>query len=95
VKTTTVENGPYFVAMKRMIKAAGQRAAEGDTKDLLGLLQLHQILDDATITALCGLKTAGATWQDIADTLGVSKQVAVMRWAKKVHARQERSDAGS
>jgi DNA-binding GntR family transcriptional regulator len=68
----------------RIVSGAGRRVADADPDELRQLLELRDIVDQAVLQAVTGLRRSGATWQDIGDALGVTRQACIMRWAKKV-----------
>lgn len=43
-------------------------------------------LEDTQFAHVKQARLGGATWQEIADQLGVTRQAAHVRWAKKINA---------
>jgi len=68
----------------RLMANGGRRVANEDPDDLRQLLQLRAVLDDAILAAVRGLRRGGATWEEIGSSIGVTRQAAIMRWAKKM-----------
>lgn len=71
----------YTAAVARMIRAAGRRYADADPVDLVELVQLHDALDDALVTAVRAQHAQGQSWTDIGRALGVTRQAARQRFA--------------
>jgi hypothetical protein len=76
-----VENASYAAFLRRAIRAAGRRVADGDVDGLADLLDLAGELDRAIDAAVRGLRDAGYSWGEIASRLGVTRQAAQQRWA--------------
>jgi hypothetical protein len=79
----TVENTDYTAFARRIIRAAGRRVATGDIEGLPDLLHLTGELDNAIDTAVTGLRTAGYSWNEIAQRLGITRQAAQQRWSPR------------
>ncbi len=75
-----VENDDYAAFARRVIRAHGRRVAAGDPDALASLVALARDVDAATGDAVTGLRTAGYSWADIANRLGVSRQAVQQRW---------------
>lgn len=75
-----VENASYVAFLRRVIRAAGRRVAEGDVDGLSDLLDLAAELDRAIDAAVRGLRDTGYSWGEIASRLGVTRQAAQQRW---------------
>lgn len=74
---------PEFIAMlRRMIRAAGRRAAEGDEIELRDLISLRADLTAAITTAVHGQRDHGRSWTYIASATGTTRQGAQQRWSK-------------
>lgn len=84
--TRYVETPAFLGMLRRMLRAAAQRAAAGDAEDLANLLELHAELGDAVVEAVRGLRAAGYTWSELAAATGTSKEAAIQKWASKVKA---------
>jgi hypothetical protein len=82
-----VENPEYVSFARRILRAYARRIASGDIEALPELALLPSDVDQATRTAVRGLREFGYSWSDIAARLGVSRQAAQMRYG----TRSERS----
>lgn len=80
----TIDTATYIRFTARVIAGAGRRAAGSDQEELYQLLRLREVVDEAIVEAVRGLRTSGATWQDIADAIGVTRQAAFKRWHELV-----------
>lgn len=74
----------YIAMCERLIRAAGRRVARADADDLAELVHLSEVLDEAILEAVIGLRGDGWTWQSLGESLGVTKQAAVMKWAARI-----------
>ena len=79
-----MENDAYSAFLRRAIRAAGRRVADGDVEGLVDLLSVAGELDRATDTAVRGLRESGYSWGEIAARLGVTRQAAQQRWGGEV-----------
>jgi DNA-binding phage protein len=79
-----VETLEYLSAAKRFIRAAGRRVAEADEIELGELMTLHDVVDEALLTAVRGLRARGQSWAYIASATGVTRQAAFKRWGSQV-----------
>lgn len=79
-----VETLEYLSAAKRFIRAAGRRVAEADEIELGELMTLHDVVDDALLTAVRGMRERGMSWAYIASATGVTRQAAFKRWGSQV-----------
>jgi DNA-directed RNA polymerase specialized sigma24 family protein len=75
-----VENDEYAAFARRILAAYGRRVAAGDVEALAALVQLGAQVEEATRTAVIGLREHGYSWTEIGDRLGVSRQAARQRW---------------
>ena len=75
-----VENTDYAAFAARVIRAHARRVADGDVDALADLLRLAVEVDNATHTAVTGLRTFGYSWGEIAARLGTTRQAAQQRW---------------
>jgi hypothetical protein len=75
-----VENDEYAAFARRIVRAHGRRVASGDIEALRDLLALAREIDQATDTAVCGLRQFGYSWGEIATRIGVTRQAAQQRW---------------
>ena len=80
----TIDTNAYLRMTARMLAAAGRRVADADPDELQQLLALRDAVDAAVLNAVRGLRASGATWQDIGDAIGVTRQAAIMRWSKRM-----------
>lgn len=65
-----------------MIRAFARAVADGDPDGLAQLDALHAVIDDATATAVIGVKRF-ATWDEIGAALGITRQSAHGRWGRR------------
>jgi hypothetical protein len=76
------ETTEYMGAMRRMIRAAGRRAADGDEPELRDLLALQGELSAAVQVAVDGQRALGRSWAWIAAATGATRQAAYQRWGR-------------
>ena len=69
----------YSAMLRRMIRAAGRRVAEGDPEDLADLVAIREALDEAIATGVRGVREH-YSWGEIANALGVTRQTAHERF---------------
>ncbi|WP_251439121.1 hypothetical protein [Microbacterium sp. USTB-Y] len=81
-----VETLDYVAFAKRIIRAAGERCANGDDFELGELVSVRDDLEEAITHAARGMHDNGHSWQYIADGLGITRQSAHARYAEKVPA---------
>lgn len=79
-----VENEAFINMVARMVRAAGRRTADDDPDALAQLIGLREYLDRAILVAVSGLRDSGATWQEIGEATGTTRQAAIMKWSKKL-----------
>jgi hypothetical protein len=82
------DDGEFFDMVSRVLRAAGRRAARGDPEHLRELYELDERLHVAMVEAVRGLRESGATWQEIGDVTGTTRQAALMRWSPKLAERE-------
>lgn len=73
----------YLEFVRRVIKGAGNRVGESDVTWLAELVSLRAELDDAIMTAVSGLRhdeAAPASWTEIGEALGITRQSAQARY---------------
>jgi hypothetical protein len=75
-----VENDDYAAFARRIVAAHGRRIAAGDIERLRDLVALAEEVDQATATAVAGLRRVGYSWAEIATRLGITRQAAQQRW---------------
>lgn len=79
----SVETTEYMAMLRRMIRAGGRRAANGDEPELAALIELAGVLDEAIAEAVAGQRALGRSWADIAMATGKSRQAAHERWGRR------------
>lgn len=88
----------YMDMVRRIVKGAGTRVGESDVTWLAKLAELRGELETAISTAVAGLRhdeAAPASWTEIGDALGITRQSAQKRYAAVGGARTaggQRSD---
>jgi hypothetical protein len=80
----TIDTNEFLAMAARIVTAAGERVAEADAEDLRSLIALREVLDEAIVAAVAGLRDSGTTWEDIGAATGTTRQAAIMKWAKRV-----------
>lgn len=75
------EISDYVDFCRRILKAAARRAADADAVDLDELVGLRADLELAIAAAVSRVHANGATWQEIGDATGTSRQAAHKKWA--------------
>lgn len=75
-----VENDEFARFARRVVTAHGRRVGTGDVEGLRDLATLDRAVQDATSTAVRGLRAAGFSWTDIGQQLGTTRQAAHQRW---------------
>lgn len=70
-----------LAAARRFIRAVGRHVAAGDPADLRHLVALRVEAELAERAAVAGLKSTGATWEEIGGALGITRQAALMRFS--------------
>lgn len=78
-----VDNSGYAAAVRRLVRAYGQRVADGTLEDLAELLQLHADVDRAAQSAVDRLREAGYTWEELGAVTGHTKQAAIKKWLRR------------
>ena len=73
-----------MLMVARLIRNAGKRVSDANVEDLQSLIELRDDLDAAILRAVIGLRVSGATWQDIGNATGTTRQAAIQKWAHKV-----------
>lgn len=68
----------------RMLNAAGDRVGDGDPDQFRQLLKLRELLDEALVEAVRGMRDSGTTWEEIGAAAGTTRQAALMRWNPKL-----------
>ena len=78
----SVETPEFLGMVRRMIRAAGRRVAQGDEFELAELAALQSELESVTAQAVAAWRADGRSWASIGDALGISKQGAQQRYGK-------------
>lgn len=79
----SIETSEYMAMLRRMIRAAARRVAEGDEPELEEFAALTEVLDQAIADAVAGQREKGRSWSGIAVALGVTRQGAQQRFDKR------------
>lgn len=79
-----VETSDFLGAIARLLRKAGERVGEADPAELRDLLALRDLVDQAIVEAVAGLRAQGTTWQDIGDAAGTTRQAAILRYGPKI-----------
>lgn len=80
-KPDDIDPVEYLRFTRRVVRAAGQRASLADPEQLAELVAISKEIDEAMTKAVRGLRTSGATWQEIGEATGTSRQAAHQKWA--------------
>lgn len=77
------ETSDYLGMVRRVIRSAGRRVAEGDEVDLAELLKLRESVEEAIADAVRGQREQyGRSWAYIALGLGTTRQNAQQRYGR-------------
>ena len=76
----SVEALEFIGAVRRFLRAAGERVADSDEPELKALLALRIDLDEAIAVAVRGQRSVGRSWAYIALATGKTRQAAEQRW---------------
>lgn len=82
----TVETLDYVEFARRIIRAAGERVADGDEFELAELVSLRDDLERAVTTAVKGQRSIGRSWAYIGSALGIKRQSAQERYGERKSA---------
>lgn len=74
------ETPEYADMLSRMIRRYGVRVGEGDPVDLTRMLEIQAELEAAIGVAVVGLRSAGYTWREVGEGLGVTREAAWQRY---------------
>ncbi len=77
-----VEDKDYFKMLKRMIKAGAKRAGEGDEEELADFYEISKFFNEQIKASVQMQINNNKSWQDIGDSLGMSKQGAYKKFNK-------------
>jgi hypothetical protein len=78
-----VETADFVAFARRIIRAAGERAAHADDWELAELAGLRVDLEAAIARGVAGLREQGHSWQYIGDALDIRRQSAQERYGDK------------
>lgn len=76
----------YIKFVKRTIRAIDKRGAELDGIHLRELIDLDSELHDTIRRVVGALRESGYTWDDIASSVGTTRQAAHSRWAYRLES---------
>jgi len=76
------ENSEYAAFARRILRAYSRRIATGDVESLTHLISLADDINEAIQQAVNGLRSAGYSWAEIGDRLGITRQAAQQRWGR-------------
>lgn len=84
VSTSTVETADFGATVRRFVRAYGRRVAAEDSYELVGLVNLHDEVDEAIAVAVAGLRSGEGrySWGEIGMALGTSRQAARQRFGR-------------
>lgn len=82
-RRTEYETADFLAAVRRMLRAAGRRVADGDPVDLGELVGLRAELDGIIADGVVGLRAQGVTWASIGEATGTSRQAAIQKWNRR------------
>lgn len=82
----SVETSEFMAMLRRMVRAAGRRVAEGDEPELQALVEISVEVDEAIKAGVQGMRASGSSWSDIGRALGVTKQAAQKRFQERTTA---------
>ncbi|WP_025159375.1 hypothetical protein [Leifsonia aquatica] len=78
-----VETLDYVEFARRIIRAAGERVADGDEFELAELASLRDDLERAITKAVKGQRSYGRSWAYIGGALGIKRQSAQERYTDR------------
>lgn len=73
-------------AVRRFLAALAVRVGDADEFELGELVALREDLEEAIVVAIRMQLNCGKSWQSIGDSLGMTRQAAFKRYARKVAA---------
>lgn len=76
----------YAAFVRRSIRGHGRRVGDADPEDLVELLELREVVEEAIADAVAGQRANGFSWAQIARGLGVTRQAAQMRYGAQIQA---------
>lgn len=69
--------------VRRMVRALGRRIGDEDPVDLLELVELREVVDQALRDAVKAQHDGGYSWGQIAAGLGTSRQAVFARFGQR------------
>lgn len=81
--TAQTEAAKFGGFVRRIVRAYGRRVADRDIEALAGLADLQRELDAVVTASVDGLLAAGYSWADIGGQLGITRQAAQQRYARR------------
>lgn len=78
-----VETLDYVEFARRIIRAAGERVADGDEFELAELASLRDDIERAIGRAVHGQRSIGRSWAYIGSALGIKRQSAQERYGER------------
>lgn len=75
------DHAEFMAFARRILRAASRRMADADPEDLADLVALRAAVDEAIDTAARAVHDGGASWTQIGDAVGITRQAARQRWA--------------
>jgi hypothetical protein len=79
----SVETEKYLRGVARMIRAAGKRVGDADEAELVQLVGLRDVLEEAIGSAVQGQRSIGRSWAYVGRVMGMSRQAAAQRWGRR------------
>lgn len=70
----------YAGMVRRVIRAHGRRVAAADPEDLVELVEMRDVVEEAISEAVSGLRSGGCSWGQIGRALGLSRQAVRQRY---------------
>jgi hypothetical protein len=80
----SVETMDYLAMVRRLLRAAGRRVGDADEVELAELVALRAELEQAIASAVDAQHERGVSWRGIAAGLGMTRQSAHERYARKL-----------
>ena len=87
----TITSTQFVAFLRRVVRAAARRVAEGDESELAELFAVREDLDDAICSAIEGQLAIGKTWAQVAAGMGTSRQGAQQWYSRRRRDREKLS----
>jgi hypothetical protein len=71
----------YLAFLRRVTRAAARQIGEADVMQLAALVAIREDLDNVIHQAVQQIHANGATWAEIGEATGTSRQAAHQKWA--------------